>query len=299
MIGSWVSPSAWRLVAFFVAFLVIAGWEFLAPWRAARSRRSRRWPTHLALAALDAAVVRLALPMGAVGLASACAAWHVGLLRVLSVPPWVGFTAALVGLDLAIYAQHVVFHKLPWLWRLHRVHHADEHLDASTGVRFHPAEALLSLAWKGVVIAALGAPLAAVFAFELLLNLSSLFNHGNVALPRWLEPNARWLLVTPAMHRVHHSQARAEQDSNFGFNLAWWDRIFGTYRAEAAAGTQMRFGLAEAAGEATDSLPWALGFPFTASARPSSRSQPPQSSASDASSVTEGASAFLPMRSQP
>lgn len=260
--GWLASASVWRLVAFLLAFLAMAAWELVAPWRSARAVRARRWPTHLVLALLDAAVVRVVLPMGAIGVAWTFAGRGWGLLGILSPPGWLAVPLAVIALDLAIYGQHVIFHKVPWLWRLHRVHHADEHLDSSTGVRFHPIEALLSLAWKALVIILLGAAPAAVFIFELVLNLSSLFNHGNVGLPNRLEPVARWVLVTPAMHRVHHSRARREQDSNFGFNLPWWDRWFGTYRAEAAAGDRIRFGVAEADGEPTDSLAWVLGFPF-------------------------------------
>lgn len=252
----------WRLGAFALVFLIMAGWELVEPWRAGATRRSRRWPTNFALAAIDAVLVRLVLPVGAIGVAWLAAQRGWGLLPLLPIPGWAAALLAVLALDLAIYGQHVAFHAVPWLWRLHRVHHADEHMDASTGVRFHPVEALLSLGWKIVAIVLLGASPSAVFVFELLLNLSSLFNHGNVSLPRWLEPLARWLVVTPGMHRVHHSCERAEHDSNFGFNLPWWDRLFGTYRAEAEAGDQIRFGLAELWAQPTDSLPWALGAPF-------------------------------------
>lgn len=263
MSEAWMSGAGgWRLGAFALVFLIMAGWELVEPWRAGATRRSRRWPTNFALAAIDALLVRLVLPVGAIGVAWLTARHGWGLLPLLLIPGWVSGLLAVLALDLAIYGQHVAFHAVPWLWRLHRVHHADEHMDASTGVRFHPVEALLSLGWKVLAIVVLGASPAAVFAFELLLNLSSLFNHGNVSLPGWLEPLARWLVVTPGMHRVHHSCERVEHDSNFGFNLPWWDRLFGTYRAEAAAGDQMRFGLAELSAQPTDSLPWALGVPF-------------------------------------
>ncbi len=264
--GVITAGGAWRLVAFVLAFVVMAGWELVAPWRA-MARRAPRWRTNLGLAVLDAVAVRLVLPVGAVGVALFAAQRGWGLFPRLPLPAWVAGTLAVLILDLAIYAQHAVFHAVPWLWRFHRVHHADEHLDASTGVRFHPGEAILSLAWKAAVILALGASASAVFAFELLLNLSSLFNHGNVALPRRLEPLARWLLVTPAMHRIHHSTDRTDHDSNFGFSLPWWDRLFGTYRGEAVAGEQMHFGLTETAGEPTDSLPWALRRPFARRSR--------------------------------
>lgn len=259
----WIAASAnWRLAAFLLAFVLMAAWELVGPWRAVTARRARRWTTHLLLAAVDATVVRLVLPIGAVGVAWVAAQHGWGLLPRLSLPAWGADVLAIIALDLAIYGQHVAFHAVPWLWRLHRVHHADEHLDASTGVRFHPGEALVSLGWKLLVIVILGPSPAAVLVFELVLNLSSLFNHGNVSLPRRLESPARWLIVTPAMHRVHHSCERPEHDSNFGFNLPWWDRLFGTYRAQAVAGDQIRFGLPDSTGEPTASFVWALGFPF-------------------------------------
>jgi sterol desaturase/sphingolipid hydroxylase (fatty acid hydroxylase superfamily) len=149
-----------------------------------------------------------------------------------------------IALDLVIYAQHVVFHHVPVLWRLHRMHHADLDIDVTTGVRFHPLEILLSLAIKMAAVVVLGVPALAVLIFEVLLNATSMFNHSNVALPRRVEPVARWIVVTPQMHQVHHSAERAETDSNFGFNLPWWDRLFGTYRAEPAAGERdMKIGL--------------------------------------------------------
>lgn len=144
--------------------------------------------------------------------------------------------AGVIALDLVIYAPHVVFHHVSWLWRFHRMHHADLDIDVTTGVRFHPVEILLSLAIKVATVAALGMPAVAVLIFEVLLNATSMFNHSNVTLPPRLEPIVRWLTVTPQMHQVHHSVVRAETDSNFGFNLPWWDRLFGTYRAAPAGG---------------------------------------------------------------
>src|ERR1035437_6719872 len=159
-------------------------------------------------------------------------------------PAWAAIPIGVIALDLVIYTQHVVFHHVPVLWRLHRMHHADLDIDVSTGVRFHPLEILLSLAIKMAAVLALGVPALAVLLFEVLLNATSMFNHSNVALPPRIEPIARWLVVTPQMHQVHHSIERAETDSNFGFNLPWWDRLFGTYRAKPAAGEErMTIGL--------------------------------------------------------
>ena len=157
-------------------------------------------------------------------------------MHQIAAPAWVAVPVSVILLDLAIYLQHVLFHAVPALWRLHRMHHADLEFDVTTGVRFHPVEILLSMLIKLGVITALGAPAVAVLLFEVLLNATSMFNHGNVRLPRRLDGVLRWLVVTPEMHRVHHSIAPRETNSNFGFNLPWWDRLFGTYRAEPAAG---------------------------------------------------------------
>jgi sterol desaturase/sphingolipid hydroxylase (fatty acid hydroxylase superfamily) len=159
-----------------------------------------------------------------------------GLFNVLPIPDRAAVPAAVVLLDLALYAQHVAFHAVPPLWRLHRMHHADLEVDVTTGVRFHPAEIVPSMVIKFAVVVALGTPPLAVLIFEVLLNATSMFNHGNVRLPRWLDCFLRWIVVTPEMHRVHHSVLRYETDSNFGFNLPWWDRLFGTYRANPAVG---------------------------------------------------------------
>ncbi len=167
-----------------------------------------------------------------------------GLLRLAGLPHWATVLLAIVLLDLVIYAQHVLFHGVPALWRLHRMHHADLDVDVTTGVRFHPVEILLSIGIKLGAVAILGAPLLGVLLFEILLNVSSLFNHGNVRMPERLDRVARWLVVTPDMHRTHHSAVPSETNSNFGFNLPWWDRLFGTYRAAPAAGHEaMRLGL--------------------------------------------------------
>ena len=174
--------------------------------------------------------------MTAVGLALVAAAQGWGLFNLIELPGWIGIVAAVILLDLAIYLQHVLFHAVPALWRLHRMHHADLAFDVTTGLRFHPVEILLSMLIKLAVIAALGAPAIGVLIFEVLLNATSMFNHGNVDMPRPLDRILRWIVVTPDMHRVHHSIIARETNSNFGFNLPWWDRLFGTYRSQPAAG---------------------------------------------------------------
>ena len=176
------------------------------------------------------------MPTTAVGLALVAEARGWGLVHALGLPMWASVPLAVVALDLAIYLQHVLFHAVPALWRLHRVHHADLEIDVTTGARFHPIEILLSMGIKLGVVAALGAPAVAVLLFEVLLNATSMFNHSNVRMPLRLDRVLRWVVVTPDMHRVHHSIAARETNSNFGFNLPWWDRLFGTYRDQPAAG---------------------------------------------------------------
>jgi sterol desaturase/sphingolipid hydroxylase (fatty acid hydroxylase superfamily) len=172
----------------------------------------------------------------AVGMALACEIGGWGLFQVLGLPLWASIPLGFIVMDMAIYLQHVMFHAVPALWRLHRMHHADQEFDVTTGVRFHPIEILLSMAIKFGVIAAIGPPAAAVLAFEILLNATSMFSHSNVRMPSRLDRALRWIVVTPDMHRVHHSIVPRETNSNFGFNLPWWDRLFGTYRAQPEAG---------------------------------------------------------------
>jgi len=188
------------------------------------------------VAALDTLVGRVVAPTGAAGFALFAEAHGLGLFHHLGWPAWLEMVTGVVAMDLAIYLQHRVFHYVPVLWRLHRVHHADLDVDVTTGARFHPLEILMSLGIKFVVIVSLGAPALGVLAFEILLNATSMFNHSNVRLPQAVERVLRWFIVTPDMHRVHHSILRRETDSNFGFNLPWWDRLFGTYRGQPEAG---------------------------------------------------------------
>jgi sterol desaturase/sphingolipid hydroxylase (fatty acid hydroxylase superfamily) len=225
-----------RLFAFAGIFAAMAAWEVLAPRREQKLARGTRWPGNVGIVFLDAALVRLVFPTTAVGLALIAEARGWGLLRALGLPIWAGVPLAVAALDLAIYLQHVLFHAVPALWRLHRMHHADLEFDVTTGARFHPVEILLSMGIKLGVIAALGTPAVAVLLFEVLLNATSMFNHSNVRMPTRLDRLLRWIVVTPDMHRVHHSILARETNSNFGFNLPWWDRLFGTYRDQPAAG---------------------------------------------------------------
>lgn len=224
-----------RLAAFASVLAVMLGWEEMKPWRRHRRRWDRRL-SNLGLAMTGALLLRLTKPILATGAAVLAAERSWGLFHYVTLPFWVAALLSFVLLDLAIWAQHVAFHKLPWLWRLHRVHHSDAEFDATTGLRFHPVELLISMAWKSAVVIALGAPAAAVVAFEIVLNATSLFNHGNVVMPQRLDRLLRLIVVTPHMHRVHHSWEPRETDSNYGFNLPWWDRLFRTYRHAPAAG---------------------------------------------------------------
>jgi sterol desaturase/sphingolipid hydroxylase (fatty acid hydroxylase superfamily) len=225
-----------RLSAFGGAFIVMAVWEFIVPRRKQVIGRGWRWPNNLGVLVVDTLLVRILLPTAAVGLAIVAARRGFGLFNAVSPPAWVAVFASVVILDLAIYLQHVLFHAVPGLWRLHRMHHADLEFDVSTGVRFHPIEIILSMLIKLAVVGALGAPPLSVLIFEVLLNATSMFNHANVRIPFAIDRVLRWLVVTPDMHRVHHSILARETNSNFGFNLPWWDRLFGTYRAQPAAG---------------------------------------------------------------
>jgi sterol desaturase/sphingolipid hydroxylase (fatty acid hydroxylase superfamily) len=225
-----------RLCAFAGVFIVMAVWEFIGPRRKQAIGRGWRWPNNLGIVIVDTLLVRILLPTTAVGLALFAEARGFGLFNAIALPAWAGVTGSVVILDLAIYLQHVLFHAVPALWRLHRMHHADLEFDVSTGLRFHPIEILLSLLIKFAVVAVLGAPALAVLIFEVLLNATSMFNHANVRIPPGIDNVLRWLVVTPDMHRVHHSILARETNSNFGFNLPWWDRLFGTYRAQPTAG---------------------------------------------------------------
>lgn len=236
-----MSPSveiAVRVGGSAVVFAIMALWEWFAPRRHLTAGRRPRWPGNLGILAVDIIAVRLLVPTAAFGVALVAAAHGWGLFKLLALPAWAALPLGVIVLDLVIYGQHVVFHHVPALWRLHRMHHADLDIDVTTGVRFHPREILLSLAIKMTAVAALGVPALAVLTFEVLLNATSMFNHSNVAFPSRLDRLARGIVVTPQMHQVHHSIERAETDSNFGFNLPWWDRLFGTYRAKPAAGEQ-------------------------------------------------------------
>jgi sterol desaturase/sphingolipid hydroxylase (fatty acid hydroxylase superfamily) len=211
-----------RVGAFFVVFAAMATWEVLAPRRRSEFSRLKRWPHNIALLMFDIAVLRIVAPGAAIAVAVAGEINGWGLLNSIVIPQWLAIAAAMVFLDLVIYFQHVIFHAVPALWRLHRVHHADLEFDVTTGTRFHPLEILVSTGVKCAAVAAIGA--------------TAMFNHANVRIPLRFDRFLRWIVVTPDMHRVHHSIVHNESSSNFGFNAPWWDRLFGTYRAQPADG---------------------------------------------------------------
>ena len=225
-----------RLGVFLGVFATIAVWELLAPRRVLQQRKALRWTNNLTLAFVDTIVVRAVLPVAAIGVAGVAAEHGMGVLNLVQVPRPLAIVLSVLALDLAIYLQHLMFHAVPLLWRLHRVHHADLDFDVTTGARFHPVEIVLSMLIKFAVILALGPPVLAVLLFEIVLNATAMFNHGNVRLPAAFDRFLRLLVVTPDMHRVHHSVKPRETNSNFGFNVPWWDRLFGTYRAQPEAG---------------------------------------------------------------
>lgn len=225
-----------RLGFFFGIFAVMVLWELAAPRRRLTQPKGVRWANNIGLVVFNSFLARLVFPLAAVGMVVFAREQGWGVLNYFDVPYWLAVIAAVVVLDFFIWLQHVMVHAVPTLWRLHRVHHADLDFDVTTGARFHPLEILLSMGIKFAVIALLGPPVLAVIMFEVLLNATSMFNHSNVRIPAGVDRVLRLFVVTPDMHRVHHSVEDDETNSNFGFNLPWWDRLFGTYRAQPRAG---------------------------------------------------------------
>jgi sterol desaturase/sphingolipid hydroxylase (fatty acid hydroxylase superfamily) len=252
-----------RLGFFAGIFGLMAIWEVIAARRELTTGKGRRWVGNLSLVALDTLIVRLLFPTAALGMASMVQDLEWGVLNVVSVPYWSAVLISIVMLDLAIYLQHVMFHALPALWRLHMVHHADLDLDVTSGSRFHPIEIVLSMFIKLGVIAVLGPPLLGVLIFEVVLNALAMFNHANARILLPLDRVLRWIIVTPDMHRVHHSVERPEHNTNFGFNLSCWDRVLGTYKDQPAKGHEgMTIGLKSFRERTWQSLPRLLAMPF-------------------------------------
>jgi len=233
-----------RLAVFATVLIGMAIWEIALPRRSLREQKSNRWFNNLGLVALNTILARVIIPVTLAEVAHWSTEGSVGLLNLGQLPMWLDFVVAVVVLDLVIYGQHVAFHHIPWFWRLHQVHHADLDIDVTTGLRFHTIEILLSLLLKMAAVILLGASVAAVITFEILLNATSMFNHSNVRVPRFFDTVLRTFCVTPDFHRVHHSTKMKETNSNFGFNLPWWDYLFRTYRPQPEKGhTNMDIGL--------------------------------------------------------
>lgn len=257
-----MDESTLRLTAFLTIFGCMALAQALLPRRPLRFGY-RRWPANLSIIVIDILLVRLLFPAGAVGAALWAEAGGIGLFNVVDLPTGAEIAISVIVLDLIIYAQHLIFHAVPLLWRLHRVHHADCDIDVTTGLRFHPIEIMLSMLIKLSFVIALGAPATAVIIFEIILNGMAMFNHANFKLPAKIDAVMRLLLVTPDLHRIHHSIIRSETDSNFGFNLSIWDRIFGTWQEQPRLGHEkMSIGLEPTQQAPTHNLIYMLRLPF-------------------------------------
>ncbi|MEW8000962.1 MAG: sterol desaturase family protein [Candidatus Thiodiazotropha endolucinida] len=253
-----------RLIFFFGVFVIIALWEIHSPRRQLTVPKGARWINNLGLVALNTVILRLLFPAAAVGVALLAQKQGWGLLNYVEIPFPLSIIIAVVAMDFVIYLQHVMVHAIPLLWRLHRVHHADLDYDVTTGARFHTIEIILSMLIKMATIILLGPPLVAVVIFEILLNATAMFNHGNISIPERIDRVLRLFVVTPDMHRVHHSVHAPMANSNFGFNLPWWDRLFGTYVAQPPEGhVEMEIGLNEFRDpQQVDRLPGMLMLPF-------------------------------------
>jgi sterol desaturase/sphingolipid hydroxylase (fatty acid hydroxylase superfamily) len=235
-----------RTSVFLGTLAAMALWELRAPRRALVASKSQRWLANLGIVVLDSLIVRWTMPLLPVSLALICAERGWGVMNILALPIWLEFVLSVVVLDFVVYLQHVMFHAVPGLWRLHMVHHSDMDLDVTSGNRFHPIEILLSVVIKLAAVMVLGPSAAAVVAFEMILNGMAQFNHSNVIIPARVERLLRLFVVTPDMHKVHHSIEPNETNSNFGFNLPWWDRLLGTYRAAPRTPIpQMTIGLSQ------------------------------------------------------
>ncbi len=252
-----------RVVAFVVMLVLMGFWEIVSPRRALTTSKSVRWLNNLALLATNTLVVRLTYATGAVGIALIAQNHRWGIFNFVSLPSWLEIVLTVLLFDLAIYLQHVLFHAVPLLWQMHRVHHADPDFDVTTGLRFHTLEIVLSLGIKATAIVLLGASPIGVLIFEIVLNVTSMFNHSNIRIPPWVDALLRFVVVTPDMHRVHHSVIPRETNSNYGFNLPWWDYLLGTYLSQPQEGLEkMRIGLTEVPTERAVWFHWLIALPF-------------------------------------
>jgi sterol desaturase/sphingolipid hydroxylase (fatty acid hydroxylase superfamily) len=257
------NESTVRLLSFLTVFLVVAMAEFFFPRRPLSVSKWQRWYVNASIMVLDTLTVRLVVPILPLAMSELSLLRGWGILNQLALPHWSRVVLAFMIFDAVIYLQHRAFHRIGIFWRMHRVHHTDLDLDVTTGNRFHPLEILISICIKLTLVVLIGAPPLSVLLFEIILNASSLFNHGNVALPLAIDRRLRLFVVTPDMHRVHHSVIPGETDSNFSFNFPWWDRLFGTYRAQPSAGhDSMQIGLNEFRSAGKLGLLYLLALPF-------------------------------------
>lgn len=253
-----------RVSAFLGVLSLMASWEVLFPRRSLTMSKVRRWVANLSVVVIDAVIIRLLFAAGAVGAALLATEQDLGLLNRVAWPIWLETILAVIALDFTLYLQHVMFHAVPFFWRFHMMHHADLDCDVTTGLRFHPVEVVLSMLIKFAAIAVVGPSPQAVLTFEVLLNATSMFNHSNVRMPATIDRCLRWIVVTPEMHRVHHSILPRETNTNFGFNLPWWDRLLGTYRSQPEGGHEaMTLGLKQFRDPARLTLMGILLLPFT------------------------------------
>ncbi|MBW2604138.1 MAG: sterol desaturase family protein [Deltaproteobacteria bacterium] len=260
-----ISKNEWmiRLAFFGGIFLIVGLVELLAPRRALTTSKKSRWFANIGMVFIDTFVLRLLFPAGAVGISIWIGRQGWGIFHLIQWPLWIEVVLTVILLDFVIYMQHVMFHALPVLWRLHMMHHADMDYDLTTGTRFHPIEIIISMGIKAGAITLLGAPVIGIIIFEIILNGAAMFNHGNIFIPLGVDRVLRLLVVTPDMHRVHHSVFPSETNSNFGFNLPWWDRLFGTYRSQPMKGhEQMTIGLNQFRDPSRLTLLWMLVLPF-------------------------------------
>ena len=259
-----------RIVFFFCVLILCAVWELLSPRRPLTTSKNKRWFNNLVIVALDTVAVRLLFPLVPVSMAVVAGERGWGLLNYLDGAYLIEVAIAVIVLDFVIYLQHVLFHAIPFLWRFHLMHHTDPDLDVTSGVRFHPIEIIISIVIKLIVVWLLGPPALAVLIFEIVLNGTSMFNHSNIFIPLNLDRVIRLIIVTPDMHRVHHSVIMKETDSNYGFTLPWWDRLFGTYRAQPEKGHQeMTIGISGFLDDKQQSLLCLLTLPFRKAAEKS------------------------------
>lgn len=258
-----MSEATIRLSLFIGLFLFFTVMEYYVPRRELRPVKTKRWFTNWAIVIIDSILVRLLFKTAAVGGAIWAASNNIGLFNLIAVPYWLAFAVSFIVMDFAVWLSHVASHKIPIFWKVHRMHHSDVDIDVTTAIRFHPIEIILSMIWKFAIVLALGAPAAAILVFEIVLNGGAMFNHSNWKLPLWVDKYLRLIIVTPDMHRVHHSTEREETDSNYGFNFSIWDRMFNTYIDQPKLGhNKMQIGLSEWQDEAPTKLDWSLMVPF-------------------------------------